>query len=71
MYDIAQVQDAYDNAILHIAYDYLRRPDLCPDFRADFLEFKHNIIAAKGFPFRTKALVILGLHGIRIPVKRH
>lgn len=69
-YDITPMQSAYDNAILHIAYDYLKRPDLCPDFKADFRDFKNNIRAAKGFPIHVKLLVLLRLHGIRIPVDK-
>ena len=60
-YDITPVQDAFDNAILHIAYDYTKRRDLCPNFKADFGPFKANIKAAKGLPFHTKVLVFLNL----------
>lgn len=67
-YDITPVQGAYDQAILHIAYDYLKRPDLCPDFKKDFGPFKKNIQAARGLPLHTKLLVLLRLHGIAIPV---
>lgn len=69
-YDITPVQAAYDNAILHIAYDYTKRPDLCPDFKADFSPFKGNIIAAKGLPAHTKVLVLLRLLGIRLPLDK-
>jgi len=70
MYDLSSIEGAFNNAILHIAYDYLRRPDLCSDYRADFWEFRKNIIKAKGFPTRTKMLVLLGLFGLRIPIDR-
>ncbi|MBQ9310953.1 MAG: glycosyltransferase family 2 protein [Bacteroidales bacterium] len=69
-YDITPMQAAFDNAILHIAYDYLKRPDLCPDFKADFHSFRNNIKSAKGFPLYVKLLVLLRLHGIYISVDR-
>lgn len=67
-YDITPVQDAFDNAILHIAYDYTKRPDLCADFKADFSPFKDNIKAAKGLPLRTKIVALLYLRGFRLPL---
>lgn len=67
-YDITPAQAAYDQAILHIAYDYLKRPDLCPDFKKDFGPFKKNIRAARGLPLHTKLLVLLRLHGVAIPI---
>ena len=67
-YDITPAQASFDKAILHIAYDYLKRPDLCPDFKRDFGPFKHNIKVAKGLPFHVKVLVQLKLHGIPVPV---
>lgn len=60
-FDISSVQAAYDQAILHIAYDYLRRPDLCPHFRATFAPYARNFRAARGLPFHVKALVLLHL----------
>ena len=69
-YDITPVQAAFDNAILHIAYDYLKRPDLCQDFKKDFGPLKKNIKTARGLPIHTKVLVLLRLKGIRIPVGR-
>lgn len=67
-YDITPAQASFDKAILHIAYDYLKRPDLCPDFKKDFGPFKQNIKAAKGLPFHVKVLVLLKLHGITVPL---
>ena len=69
-YDITPAQASFDKAILHIAYDYLKRPDLCPDFKKDFGPFKQNIKAAKGLPFHVKVLVLLKLHGITVPLGR-
>ena len=67
-YDITPAQASFDKAILHIAYDYLKRPDLCPDFKKVFGPFKQNIKAAKGLPFHVKVLVLLKLHGITVPL---
>lgn len=63
-YDTTPAQAAFDNAILHIAYDYLKRPDLSPDFKRVFYPFRKNIQAAKGLPLHVKVLVMLKLHGI-------
>ncbi len=60
-FDISSVQAAFDNAILHIAYDYLRRPDLCANYRMTFGPHGKSIRAAKGFPPHVKALVLLHL----------
>lgn len=67
-YDISPAQASFDKAILHIAYDYLKRPDLCPDFKRDFGPFKQSIKDAKGLPLHVKVLVLLKLHGITIPL---
>lgn len=69
-YDVSPAQAAFDNAVLHIAYDYLKRPDLSPNFKQDFGPFKKNILAAKGFPLHVKALVMLKLYGVSIPINR-
>lgn len=69
-YDITPAQASFDKAVLHIAYDYLKRPDLCPDFKRDFGPFKQNIKAAKGLPLHVKVLVLLKLHGISVPIGR-
>ena len=63
-YDTTPAQADFDKAILHIAYDYLKRPDLSPDFKRVFYPFRKNILAAKGLPLHVKVLVMLKLHGI-------
>lgn len=69
-YDVTPAQAAFDNAVLHIAYDYLKRPDLSPDFKDVFGPFRKNIQAAKGLPLHVKVLVMLKLHGVSIPINR-
>lgn len=69
-FDVSPAQAAFDNAILHIAYDYLKRPDLSPDFKNDFAPFRKNIRAAKGLPIHVKVLVMLKLYGISIPINK-
>ena len=66
--DISKVQDYYDNAILYIAYQILLRPGVKLDYAQRFARYLPSIRRAKGYPFRVKLLVLLGIAGIRLPL---
>ena len=67
--DITPVQDYFDRAVFHIAFEYLYEPKrLCPDYQAVFKKHIASFRRVKGYPFRAKLFVWLRLHGIRLPL---
>ena len=68
--DISPVQDYFDRAVFHIAFEYLYEPkNLCPDYPATFKKFLPSIRRANGFPFRDKLFILSRIYGINIPLK--
>lgn len=66
--DVSPVQDYFDRAVFHLAFEYLYEPiSLCPDYGSVFKKHKKAIFRAKGFPFYTKGLIFLKIHGINLP----
>ena len=67
--DITPVQDYFDRAVFHIAFEYLYEPQrLCPDYQAVFKKHLASYRRVKGYPFRAKLFVLLRVHGIRLPL---
>lgn len=67
--DITPIQEYYDRALFHVAFEYLYSPTyLCQDYRAVFKKHISSFRRVKGFPSRTKLLVFLRLYGIRLPL---
>lgn len=67
--DITPIQDYYDKALFHAAFEYLYEPArLCPDYQAVFKKHIASFRRVKGYPFRTKLFVFLRLYGIRLPL---
>lgn len=67
--DITPIQGYFDNAIFHIAFEYLYEPEkLCPNYRATFGKHIASLRRACGFPLRAKLFVFLRLNGIRLPL---
>ncbi len=67
--DISPVQEDFDKAVFHLAYEYLFEPvSLCPHYRSVFGKHWKAIARAKGFPFYTKVLIFLRIQGIRLPL---
>lgn len=68
--DITPIQDYYDKAVFHAAFEYLYEPDeLCPDYQAVFNKHIASYRRVKGYPFRAKLFVLLRVHGIRLPLR--
>lgn len=68
-YDLSQVRSYYDKAIAHLAYEALYLPkEKCPDYSALFKKHGRSIRHAEGFPFYVKALVMLRIAGVNLPV---
>lgn len=67
--DLTNIQEYYDQAILIIAYEALF-PHLgeCSDYPGLFKKHLPSIRRVKGFPIRTKLLIILRIYGIKIPI---
>ena len=69
--DISPVQSYFDNAVFNIAYQAMTQ--ICipqTAFTKLFKPYCKNIRRAKGFPLRTKAVVLLRLNGLEIPVAK-
>lgn len=67
--DISPVQDYFDRAVFHIAFEYLYEPRiLCPDYPAVFKKHLPSIRRVKGYLFRDKVFVLLRTFGIRLPM---
>lgn len=67
--DITPIQNYYDKALFHAAFEYLYEPArLCPDYQAVFKKHIASFRRVKGFPFRTKLFVFMRLYGIRLPL---
>lgn len=67
--DLSPIQDYFDKAIFHIAFEYLYEPkELCPDYRATFGKHFASLRRASGFPIRAKLFVYLRIVGIRLPL---
>lgn len=68
--DISKVQDYYDRAVLHIAYEVLSYPPgYYPNYSKVFRKHLSSIRRAEGYPFRVKMLVMLRIYGIIIPIQ--
>lgn len=67
-YDLTPVQEPYDKAVMHLAYDSLFYPSV--DSPALFRKHRGSILRAKGFPARVKVLTLLGIYGIPLPMSR-
>ena len=67
--DITPVQSYFDRAVFYIAYQALYAPgSLCPDYIGLFKDYIPSIRRATGYPLRTKLLVYLRMHHIRLPI---
>lgn len=67
--DITPIQSYFDQAVFYIAYQALYAPKrLCPDYVGLFKDHLPSIHRASGFPLRTKLLVLLRMHHIRLPL---
>ena len=67
--DITPIQNYYDKALFHAAFEYLYEPArLCPDYQVVFKKHIASFRRVKGFPFRTKLFVFMRLYGIRLPL---
>ena len=68
--DISPVQEDFDKAVFHLAFEYLYEPiSLCPDYGHVFKKHRKAISRAKGFPLYTKVLIFLRIYGVRLPLK--
>lgn len=67
--DISSFRDYYDNALLHLAYDCILRPDLCDNFKIIFFPYKNALKSASGLPLHVKILVLAQLAGFSLPGK--
>lgn len=68
--DISPIQDYYDKALFHAAFEYLYEPTrLCPDYQAVFKKHIASFRRVKGYPLRAKLFVLLRVHGIRLPLR--
>lgn len=66
--DISPVQDYFDKAVFHIAFEYLYEPkELCPNYRGVFRKHWRSISRAKGLPLRAKAMILLKINRIDLP----
>lgn len=66
--DITPVQSYFDQAVFYIAYQALFVPkSLCPNYVRLFKDYLPSIRRVKGFPRRSKCLVLLRMHHIRLP----
>ena len=69
--DIRPVQPYFDRTILYLAYQAITETSIAQaEFTSLFKPYTPNILRAKGFPFRVKALVLLRLCGIDISVDK-
>jgi glycosyltransferase involved in cell wall biosynthesis len=67
--DITPIQSYFDQAVFYIAYQALYAPKcLCPDYVGLFKDHLPSIHRSSGFPLRTKLLVLLRMHHIRLPL---
>jgi glycosyltransferase involved in cell wall biosynthesis len=67
--DITPVQSYYDQSVFYLAYQALFVPrSLCPNYVRLFKDYLPSILRAKGFPRRSKCLVLLRMHHIRLPL---
>lgn len=67
--DITPIQSYFDQAVFYIAYQALYAPKcLCPDYVGLFNDHLPSIHRSSGFPLRTKLLVLLRMHHIRLPL---
>ena len=68
--DISPVQDYFDKAVFHLAFEYLYEPvSLCPKYGQVFKKHWKAIARAKGFPYYTKILIYLRIQGVRFPLQ--
>jgi len=68
-YDLSHVRAYYDKAIAHLAYEALFFPkEKCPGYSAMFKKHVCSIRRAEGIPFYVKALVLLRIAGVNLPV---
>lgn len=68
--DLSSVQAYYDRAILHIAYEVLSySQESIRVYVKLFKKHLSSILRAKGYPFRVKLLVVLGVYGVRVPIQ--
>lgn len=68
--DITPVQSYFDQAVFYIAYQSLFQPKtLCPDYVGLFRPYLPSIRRARGFPLRSKWLVLLRMSHIQLPLR--
>lgn len=67
--DIRPIQMYFDKAVFHLAFEYLYEPAyLCPDYKGVFGKHWKAIARAEGFPFYTKVLIYVKIHGVNLPL---
>lgn len=70
-FNIAPVQDYFDKAVMHLAYDSLFfSDDVYRSCEPLFRKHRISLRRAKGFPLHVRLLVSMAQHGIRLPISK-